>query len=341
MKRILTMGIFVALAAFAPRAAAQQENAHAHHGGHHKVATQAKLKVEQPPMGNLLTLRVGPLDLPANSDHMAVAQPADTYWEVPFDGWLAAYHPRTVNEKGEAIPGKVLHHVAFWNTSRSDFLCPNKEEHIFGAGGEMNDWPEIPGFGYRVAKGDRIRINSMWHNPTAESYPRAYLDVVVEYQPDGEGPPRKSVYPTWFDVKECGNSGYDLTPGRNVTTGVFTLGYTGTLLGVGGHLHDYGLGLVLENAARNEAIATLDSKLDPSGRIQSMPVVTFSDRGGYRLNQGEKIRVTATYDNRAGKPLPEGAMGIVVGYFLPDNDAQMAALKRKPGEAKAAAGHSH
>jgi hypothetical protein len=341
MKRMASLGIVVALAAFAPRAAAQREDPHAHHGGQHRVATQATLKVERPPMGSLLTLRIGPLNLPANSDHMAVAQPADTYWEVPFDGWLAAYHPRTVNEKGEAIPGKVLHHVAFWNTSRSDFLCPNKEEHIFGAGGEMNDWPEIPGFGYRVAKGDRIRINSMWHNPTAESYPRAYLDVIVEYQPDGAGAPRKSVYPTWFDVKECGNSGYNLSPGRNVTTGVFTLGYTGTLLGVGGHLHDYGLGLVLENAARNEAIATLDSTLDSGGRIQSMPVVTFSDRGGYRLNQGEKIRVTATYDNRTGKPLPEGAMGIVVGYFLPDNDAQMAALKRKPQETKAAAGHSH
>ncbi len=32
-------------------------------------------------------------------------------------------------------------------------------------------------------------------------------------------------------------------------------------------------------------------------------------------------------NNRATKPLPEGAMGIVVGYFVP-NDAQMAALRR-------------
>jgi hypothetical protein len=319
---------------------APQESPHAHHAGHHKVATQAKLEVGSFRAGNMVTLRVGPLDLPANSDHMGVAQPADMYWEVPFDGWLTAYHPAVVNANGDSIPGKLLHHVAFWNTSRSDFLCPNKEEHIFGAGGEMNDWPEIPGFGYRVARGDRLRINSMWHNPTAQGY-TAYLDVHVEFQRAGEGAPRKSVYPTWFDVKECGNSGYDLAPGPSVTTGEFTLGYTGTLLGVGGHLHDYGLGLVLENAARNERIARLDSQLDANGLIQSMPVLTFTDRGGYRLNHGEKIRVTATYDNRTGKPLPDGAMGIVVGYFLPDNDAQMAALRRKPRDTKAAAGHSH
>jgi len=62
--------------------------------------------------------------------------------------------------------------------------------------------------------------------------------------------------------------------------------------------------------------------------LLAMPIVSFAERGGYRLNQGEVVKVTAMYDNPTGKPLPEGAMGIVVGYFLPDNDTQMAALKR-------------
>ncbi len=42
-----------------------------------------------------------------------------------------------------------------------------------------------------------------------------------------------------------------------------------------------------------------------------MPIVTFADRGG--LAKGEVLQVTATYDDRTGKPLPQGAMGIVVG----------------------------
>jgi hypothetical protein len=337
------LGVMFCLAMAAPAQQERPQEQHGHHGHHaagHKVATQAKLSVSEP-AANRVTLRVGPLDLPANSDHLAVAQAPDFYWDVPFDGWLVAYHPAVVRETGEPIPGKVLHHVAFWNTGRSDFLCPNKEEHIFGAGGEMNDWPAMAGFGYRVAKGDRIRVNTMFHNPTAQSYPRAYLEVQVEYQRAGEGAPRRSVYPTWFDVMECGNSGYDLKPGRNVTTGEFTLGYSGILLGVGGHLHDYGQHLVLENAARNEGVARLEARLDPSGLIQAMPVVTFLERGGYRLARGEKVRVTATYDNPTGKPMPDGAMGIVVGYFLPDNDAELAALKRAPKPKKAEAGHSH
>lgn len=302
---------------------------HAGHGTHHKQATGVKLSAAETAPGRI-TLRMGPLALPANSDHMAVAQAPDFYWEVPFDGWLTAYHPRMVSDGGEAVPGRVLHHVAFWNTARSDFLCPNKEEHIFGAGGEMNDWPELPGFGYRVTKGERIRINTMFHNPTDDSFPRAYLEVVVEYHKAGEGAPRKSVYPAWFDVQRCGNSGYDLAPGKNVTFGDFTLKFTGTLLGLGGHMHDYGERLEVANETRNEPVAQLPAQLDSTGRILSMPIVTFFDRGGYRLNQGEKIRVTATYHNRTGQPLHDGAMGIAVGYFLPDDDAVMAALRREP-----------
>src|SRR5436190_15587595 len=76
-------------------------------------------------------------------------QPPDLIWTVPLYGWLLAYHPKLVDAGGNSVPGAVLHHTAFWNENRSDFLCPNKEEHIFGAGSEMTDWAEVPGYGYR------------------------------------------------------------------------------------------------------------------------------------------------------------------------------------------------
>ncbi len=301
-----------------------------HHAGmHHVMSATAKLTVADDPAARTMTVRLGPLNLPAHSDHMAVAQPRDVFLTVPFDGWLVAYHPRLV-DGGAAIPNKLLHHVAFWNTRRPDFLCPNKEEHIFGAGGEMNDWPEVPGFGYRVVNGDRIRIETMVANPTDTTYPQAYLEVRLEYRKPGPDTAAiKSVYPVWFDVMECRNSGYGLKPGKNLTTGKFTVPYAGELLGVGGHLHDYGQELVLADVTRKQEIATLDSTLDPKGRLLAMPVVSFADRGGYRLERGEQIQVTATYENPTGKPLPGGAMGIVVGYFLPDSDAPLAALARR------------
>ena len=309
---------------------------HEHHRvAQHKTAAGVKLEVRDDPAAQVLTLRLGPLNLPAHADHLAVAQAPDLFLTIPFDGWLIAYHPRLADAAGETLPNRLLHHVAFWNTDRSDFLCPKKQEHIFGAGSEMNDWPALPGVGYRVAQGDRLRISTMFHNPTDTPYPQTYIEVRMEYRllaggparPAG-GPPLQSVYPAWFDVQECGPSGYDLQPGKNETRGEFTLPYTGRLLGVGGHLHDYGQQLRLENATLEEEMATLDANLDPAGRLVSLPIVLFVDRGGYGLRQGEVVKVTAFYHNLTGKLLPEGAMGIVVGYFLPGNDQQMAALKR-------------
>jgi hypothetical protein len=329
----------VALLALVVAARAQQEHgehdAHGHHSIAHKLATGVKLEAKDDAAAESVLLRIGPMNLPARTDHMAMAQPPTEYWVVPFDGWLVGYHPRLVDAVGSVTPGRLLHHVAFWNTQRSDFLCPNKEEHIFGAGGEMNDWPPVPGYGYRVLKGERIRIETMVHNPTDTGYPQAYLEVRIDYRIRGAATSSiKSVYPMWLDVMQCGHSGYDLKPGPSATTGEVAVKYSGMLLGVGGHMHDYGQRLVLENETRKEEVAALDSKLDPAGRILSMPVRIFFDRGGYRINSGERFRITATYENAAGKPLPEGAMGIVVGYFAPDDDSQMAALQRPPRAAR-------
>ncbi|HEV2114893.1 MAG TPA: hypothetical protein VGR48_02635 [Terriglobales bacterium] len=291
------------------------------------VSSTATLAVADNSTTQVLTAKLGPLNLPAHTDHMHAAQPRPQFLKIPFDGWIIAYHPRLVDASGNSIPGRLLHHVAFYNTARPDFVCPNKQEHIFGAGGEMNDWPATPGFGYRVHPGDRIRITSMFYNPTGTSYPAAYLEVRIDYRKTGSaGAPLKSVYPTWLDVKGCGDSSYDLKPGRNVATGDVTINYPGILLGVGGHMHDYGQELVLINLSRKQTVASLPSKLDAGGHMVSMPIVLFMKEGGYKVAKGDRMQVTATYQNPTGHPLREGAMGIVVGYFLPADEPQFVRL---------------
>ena len=312
-------------------------------GMHHAVAKGIKLEQLVDAATHTIAVREGPLTLPANTGHMKMPQPPDVFWTIPLDAFLLAYTPRLVDASGNAVPGIVLHHTAFWNTDRSDFLCPNKEEHIFGAGSELTNWTELPGYGYRVQKGDKIRIETMVHNPTGTSYDHVYLEVKIPYAPAADPTvSTKSVYPSWMDVQSCGNSGYDLKPGNNQTTGTVTVKYNGILLGVGGHMHDYAKQIVLEDATRKETVATLDAKLDEKGQLLSMPVVTFFDRGGYKFSAGDLLRITATYDNTTGKPLPSGAMGIVVGYFLPADDSAMSGLRRKPKPAArqvAAASH--
>jgi hypothetical protein len=182
--------------------------------------------------------------------------------------------------------------------------------------------------------GDKIRVETMVQNPTDTYYDNVYLEVTIPYQQAAEDAKLKSVYPTWMDVKSCGNSGYDLPSGKSQRTGTVSVKYSGALLGVGGHMHDYAKQLVLEDVTRKETVATLDAKVDEHGELLSMPTVLFLDRGGYKFAAGDVLKISATYDNTTGKLLRDGAMGIVVGYFVPTDDAVMAALRRKTADHK-------
>src|SRR6267143_1496154 len=350
-KTSLWLNFLAPAIALAPFSFAQEKPAaHAHHGAfmqggmHHAVAKGVTLDSQVDSNAHSVTLRVGPLNLPANTDHMKMPQPPDLIWAVPFEGWLLAYHPRLADSNGGAVPGTTLHHTAFWNENRADFLCPNKEEHIFGAGGEMTDWAEVPGFGYHVEKGDKIRIETMVYNPTATSYEKVYLEVVIPYQEATEnsgGAARKNVYPAWMDVKSCGDSSYDLPPGKSTKSGTVTVKYDGVLLGVGGHLHDYGRQVLLQDASRKETVATLDAKVDLEGRLESVPVKLFLQEGGYKFSANDVLKISAAYDNPTGKLLRDGAMGIAVGYFVPADDKAMAALRRKAKTTHDMAAMSH
>ncbi|MBZ5703466.1 MAG: hypothetical protein LAN84_16655 [Acidobacteriia bacterium] len=284
-----------------------------HHGMSHELQKGVKLEEKIDQTAHVITLREGPMNLPAHTGHHQAAQPPDQTWTVPFDGWLLGYTPRLVDAAGAALPGTLLHHTAFWNVNRSDFLCKNKEEHIYGAGSELNVWPAVPGYGYRVQKGDQIRIETMVYNPTAKDYPGVWLEVAIQFLPlpaAGEKAAAvRNVYPAWIDVQECGDSGYTLLEGQSTKTGVITLRYSGALLGVGGHLHDFGRQLLLRDAVTGKEIAKLDAKLDEQGHLLSTPIVTFYQTGGYPLKSGDKLEVTATYDNPMGQEIPDGAMG--------------------------------
>ena len=420
MRFLLFFPFLLASVSMAQQPAAQDHDmSHAHtHDGfmqggmHHTVAKGVTLDARTDSNVHTITLRIGPMNLPANTSHMKMPQPADLVWSIPVSGWLLAYHPKLVDAAGNSVPGTVLHHVAFWNENRSDFLCPNKEEHIFGAGGELTDWVLIPGFGYRVEKGDQIRIETMIHNPTSTAYDKAYLEVTIPYLDDASPAPVKNVYPTWIDVNTCANSSYDLPPGSSKKVASVPVKYSGVLLGVGGHMHDYGQQLTLEvssstdfslgkpqiskaevsngevagasksasdgnvpnaetvnaevkkaqveeaeihkteasktavanaempnvEAARygvtktedlkaTKPVAVLPAKTDAQGHLLGIPVVTFFETGGYPIAVGDKLTVTSAYNNPTGKLLRDGAMGIVVGYFVPQDPTALNSLR--------------
>jgi hypothetical protein len=52
----------------------------------------------------------------------------------------------------------------------------------------------------------------------------------------------------------------------------------------------------------------------------SVPIVRFTGDRGLGLAKGDVLKVTAVCDNPTGKELPDSAVGIMVGYFLPDDE---------------------
>jgi hypothetical protein len=137
-----------------------------------------------------------------------------------------------------------------------------------------------------------------------------------------------------MDVASCGNSSYDLPAGNSKKVGSIAVKYAGVLLGVGGHMHDYGQQLTLEDSRSKDPVAVLLAKTDVHGHLLGMPVVTFFQTGGYAFSIGDKLTVTSTYNNPSGKLLHDGAMGIVVGYFVPQDSSALNTLRHVAGAAR-------
>ena len=62
-------------------------------GMHHAMAKGVKLEQRMEAATHTITLRVGPMTLPAHTSHMKMPQPPDEFWTIPLDAWRLAYMP--------------------------------------------------------------------------------------------------------------------------------------------------------------------------------------------------------------------------------------------------------
>src|SRR4030095_8982762 len=97
--RFLLLLLFASLS-FAQQPPARQHETHPHEGGfmqggmHHEIAKGVVLEAKTDAASHNVTLRVGPMNLPADTSHMKMPQPADLIWSIPITGWVFALPPR-------------------------------------------------------------------------------------------------------------------------------------------------------------------------------------------------------------------------------------------------------
>jgi hypothetical protein len=120
-----------------------------------------------------------------------------------------------------------------------------------------------------------------------------------------------------------GDNEFDVPPGRSEKAWEFIPPVGGHILGVGGHLHDYGVSVRLEDAENGKVLAQVNAKRAPDGKIEKIGRKLFAVSGeGLRLKGGHRYRVVGTYDNPTGKLIKLGAMAHMVGLFVPDDYAR-------------------
>jgi hypothetical protein len=92
MKRIGVFAAIVLAGSWAAIAAPAQHDMSQRGHGEMKMrqAAGVKLSVQDDAARHLLTVRVGPLDLPAHATHPEAAQAPNQVLTIPFDGWITA-----------------------------------------------------------------------------------------------------------------------------------------------------------------------------------------------------------------------------------------------------------
>lgn len=238
----------------------------------------------------------------------------------PVTAWLRGYQMRLVDQAGHLLPRRWVHHLYLVDFDRRELVYPIAQ-HLLGVGEETPDFRLGTTVGIPVPAGHRMGLYVMWNNDSGADVDGVTLELVIQW--NAAAPPRQLLQVFPFFVNASVALGSDWTfaipPGGGSASYEFTLPISGRLRMAGGHLHDHGLALRLEDAVTNTSLLTLSARRDSSGRLLGMPyrVLTVHD-SGLHLDAGRRYRVVATYENRTPQEI-RAAMGVLAGVFAPDH----------------------
>lgn len=253
----------------------------------------------------------------------------------PVDGWVRGARVEVLGTDGAPLPQRRLHHVNLINFARRQ-LVHSGVERLWGAGQETDPVMLPAGVGVPVAAGTAMGLVAAWVPSDLGAGSR--IRIAIRWSPANTVPRPVDVIPVSFTVnfKQAATSAYDLPPGQSEQVLEFVMPASGRMLGVGGHLHDYGIAIRLENAESGEVLVRLETERDSAGRLIRVPQRLFGVSGrGKPLERGKRYRVVATYDNPTGALLVAGGMASLGVGFVPERGARLPATDpRDPAVAR-------
>ncbi|MGE0553145.1 MAG: hypothetical protein AB7R55_06925 [Gemmatimonadales bacterium] len=277
----------------------------------------------------LVVVTAGPFHVPSmppgmNHEDMEMMNDHNTplvRFEWPIQGFLRGFKVEIEDAEGKALDRRMIHHLIGVNFARRQLLY-SAVERLFGIGQETDDVSAPRTIGVPMTPGDKLGMYMAWQNETGKDLDGVVIRVVFEYSPPNLNPRPLAALPIYMDVNLTvgGSNSYDVPPGKSEKAYEFTMPIGGRLLGFGGHLHDFGSSVRLEEVVSGKVVATVTAARDGSGKVskvsRSLPGVGGD---GIKLEKGKRYRVVGVYDNPTSETVARGAMAHISGLFAPDD----------------------
>ena len=255
---------------------------------------------------------------------------------VPIDASLHKSHVELVDHAGGELPHTLLHHFNLTDPHRRELFLPIGL-HVLAASRETPaiSIPRLL-FGLPLERGQQLMAGAMLANTSPVAFHGVRVRLVLSYVPGDRPWPLYRAFPWAMDVQyplgrpPTGSKAFDLAPGRTERYWESSPAIPGTILGLGGHLHDYGVSLELKDMTAGTVLWRGTPLTDSAGRVIAFPLARFYSWHGLGLHvvPAHRYRLTAVYENPTGRAIRDGGMGAVAGLFIPDRGAQWPAVDR-------------
>jgi len=233
-----------------------------------------------------------------------------------------------VDAQGRPVDRKLIHHMIGVNFDRRQLLYP-AFERLFGIGQETEDAFIPKSIGVPLTPGTKLGMYLAWSNETGKDLEGVQVILRLAYSPKNLNPRPLDALPIYMDVNLTvgGTNTFDVPPGRSEKSYEFVMPMDGKLLGVAGHMHDYGVLVRLEDAEGGKELARVSTTRLADGKVTKISRKLFGVSGqGLTLRAGRRYRVVGVYDNPTGQLIPRGAMAHIVGLFAPNDYKRWPAL---------------
>jgi hypothetical protein len=286
-----------------------------------RAPAAAAARIFRDPAAGTLVIDLAPMDLPAHTPHHMIAQPPVATLEIPETGFIYGFRVQVVDSAGHALPDELIHHFNLIDPDHRELFLPISRRLL--AAGHETGAIRLPRllFGLPLARGEHVVASAMVENLTGATYVGARVRLAMNFTPAGRPWPLFSASPWQMDVAfPVGDKSFALPPGRSSRSYEGSPILPGKIVGLGGHMHDFGRLIEFVDATTGAVIYRAAPVADSAGHIASVPVAFLYGltRLGVHVVPEHRYRVTVAYDNPTGVPIPDGGMGVVGGLFVPD-----------------------